>query len=105
MLNKIRSKMIMNLTFKHLKNKRKLNIIKYNNTMLNRLHISNEDFKIYEKIKEFNEKYKTNIEDIDIKELDLSKKNLGDKALEDLSKINFKELNSLNLRENYISSI
>ena len=36
-----------------------------------------EDFEIYITLKEFNNKYNINIEDIDIKELNLSNRNIG----------------------------
>jgi len=88
-----------------IKNKRKLNIIKYNKRIKAKLNINKEDFEIYITLKEFNNKYKTNIEDIDIRELNLYRKNIKNGGLKDLSKIKFKELNKLNLRYNKISDI
>ena len=88
-----------------MKNKRKLSIIKYNKEIMNKLEITKEDYKANLLLKEFNNKYKTNIEDIDIPELDLSKTNLGNQRLKALSKIIFKGLNILNLNDNEISDI
>ena len=75
MLKAIKSNLIMKTIFKNIHNKIKLKIIKYNKYMIRRLYIKTEDFKIYETIKEFNEKLKLYIVDIDIKELDLKYKN------------------------------
>ena len=41
---------------KKLEQKKKLNIIKYNKKILKKLQIIKEDFKVYEIIKELNEK-------------------------------------------------
>ena len=56
-------------------------------------------------LKEFNNKYHTNIKDTNINKLDLSRKNLGNEGLNDLCKIEFKELKELNLSYNNISDI
>ena len=56
-------------------------------------------------LKEFNEKFKCNIIDTEIGNLNLSKKLLGKEALELLCKINFKELKELNLSDNKLSDI
>jgi len=58
MLKNIRNTNILKLTFSHLRNKKQLNIIKYNNKLLSRLNITKEDFKSYIYLKEFNERYK-----------------------------------------------
>ena len=105
MLVKIRSKYIIKEIFNNMKNKRKLNIIKYNKKILGRLNINKEQFENYITLKEFNNKYYTNIEDIDLKELNLSNKNIDYEGLKDLVKIKFKELNKLNLSENEITDI
>ena len=70
-----------------------------------KLNINEEDFEIYKALKEFNNKYKTNIKDIDTKELNLSKRYIGDERLKDLVKIKFNELKVLNLSGNKISDI
>ena len=95
----------MKTIFKNLHNKIKLKIIKYNKYMIKRLDIKADDFKIYETLKEFNEKLKLNIIDIDIKELDLKYKNIGKEELELLKKVNLKELKVLNLSKNQIADI
>ena len=56
-------------------------------------------------LKEFNKKYKLNIRDTNITELDLEKCYIGEEGLKDLCKINFKELKELYLGNNDISNI
>ena len=55
-------------------------------------------------LKEFNTKYKLNI-DINITKLDLENKKIGNEGLKDLIKIDFKELKELYLNDNDISDI
>ena len=105
MLDKVKSKYIIKEIFENIKNKRKLNIIKYNKGIKIKLDIDNKDFKIYITLKEFNNKYNINIEDIDIKELDLNHKYIRNKGLKYLVKIKFKQLTQLNLSDNKISNI
>ena len=105
MLDKVKSKYILKEIFEMIKNKRKLNIIKYNKGIKVELNINKNDFEIYITLKEFNDKYNTNIEDIDIKKLNVSKRNIGNKGLKDLVKINFKKLERLYLGINKISDI
>ena len=56
-------------------------------------------------LKEFNKKYDLNIKDTKIDKLDLNGKEIGNEGLEYLSKINFRELKELNLKDNNISDI
>ena len=56
-------------------------------------------------LKKFNNKYNLNIKDYKIDKLDLRWKGLGDAGLEDLCKIEFKELKELILNNNNISDI
>ena len=105
MLEKVKSKYIMEKLFGNIKNKRKLNIIKYNKKILARLNINKEHFDNYIKLNEFNNKYNTNIEDINNKELNLENKRIGNEGLKSLFKIEFKELKELNLSYNEISDI
>ena len=91
----IKSKNIFKIIFNFVKNKRKLNIIKYNKNILDKLNITKEDFKIYKTLKKFNEETGLNIDDIDIKELEI--KSVYDTDLKLLKKIQFKDLNKLNL--------
>ena len=60
MLNKIRSKLILNIIFEKLKTRVKLKILKYNKQLLSRLNISQKDFEDFNILKEFNEKFKFN---------------------------------------------
>ena len=72
MLDNVKSKLILKKIFEKIKNKRKLNIIKYNKGILVKLNINKEDFEIYITLKEFNNKYNSIIEDIDTKDINLS---------------------------------
>ena len=105
MLDNVKSKYIINEIFETIKNKRKLNIIKYNKRIKFRLSINKEHFDNYIKLNEFNNKYNTNIEDINNKELNLENKRIGNEGLKSLFKIEFKELKELNLSYNEISDI
>ena len=57
-----------------MRNRIKLNIIKYNNSITKRLNIVKKEFEAYKSLKELNLKLNLNIKDIDIEELDLNKK-------------------------------
>ena len=92
MLDNVKSICIIEKIFKNLKNKRKLNIMKYNKKILFRLNINKEHFQKYIILKEFNQKFNTNIEDFDIKELDLKEKDIGNEELNFLMKMEFKGL-------------
>ena len=106
MLDEIKSKHILNIIFKNVKNKIKLKLLKYNNALLNRLEITKEDYKVYGSLKEFNKLFDINYSDIDIEEIDLNKKNIAlDKVIHYLNQINFKELKKLLLNSDYISDI
>ena len=105
MLDNVKSKYIIKQIFENIKNKRKLNIIKYNKRIKIKLDINMDDFEIYITLKKFNNKYNIFIEDIDIKELNLSYRNIGNEGLKDLIKINFNKLEVLNLIFNKISDI
>ena len=105
MLDNVESKYIVKEIFENINNKRKLNIIEYNKRIKIKLDIDNKDFEIYITLKEFNDKYKINIEDIDIKELILDGEYIGNEVLNELGKINFKELKILFLDNNNISNI
>ena len=63
MLDNVKSKYIIKEIFEKIKNKRKLNIIKYNKRIKNKLDITKENFKVYITLKEFNFKYAINIKD------------------------------------------
>ena len=102
MLDNVERNNILKEIFDKIKNKRKLNIIKYNKRIKVKLGITKENFEVYIILREFNNKYKTNIEDIDIKEINLSSRFIGNKELKDLVKIKFKKLEVLNLDENEI---
>ena len=105
MLNTIKSKYIFNRIFQNIKNRVKLNILKYNKYMLDKLSLTKEDFKIYVQLKEFNQIFDANIRDIDIEELDLSTKIDDTDKFKYLNKIDFKNLKRLILKDNAISDL
>ena len=92
MLENVKSMIIINIIFKNIKNKRKLKIIKYNKSLMNKLHITIDDFKVYEILKEFNNKYNLDIGDIDDNELCLNYKGLENEGLKYFNEIKFYEL-------------
>ncbi len=59
MLDNVKSKYIVKEIFVNIRNKRKLNIIKYNKRSKIKLYIDYKDFEIYITLKEFNNKYKS----------------------------------------------
>ena len=67
MLKEIKSKYILKSILLNLKRRLKPKIIKHNKDLLNKLNISIRLSKIDILLKELNQKYKVNIEDIDIK--------------------------------------
>ena len=105
MLDNMNSKNILKKIFEKIKNKRKINIIKYNKKIKAKLNINETDFEIYITLKEFNNKYNTNIEDIDINELNLNNRYIANEGLKNLIKIKFKKLQALHLCGNKISDI
>ena len=104
MLDNAKSIFIINKIFTNLRNKKKLNIIKYNKRLLNKLNITKEDFNMYLMLKIFNTKYKTKLEDIEIKEINLDGI-IKNEALKDLCEIKFKRVYKLSLCENAIWDI
>ena len=48
MLQKIRAEYLIEMIFNHLKNKKILNILKYNKIFLYKLNITIDDFKVYD---------------------------------------------------------
>ena len=92
MLNKIRSKKIMKIIFGNLKIRTKLNIIKYNKQIMNKLDISKIDFMDFNILKEFNQKFNLDIKDIDIKYFNINDTNFGNEILKNLKKLKFNEL-------------
>ena len=72
---------------------------------MSKFDITKEDFEIYITLKKFNNKYAININDIDIKKLNLSVRYIENEGLRDLIKIKFKKLEVLNLDQDKISDI
>ena len=98
MWENIKSKLILNKIFQNLKFKRKLNIIKHTNKLKQKLNLSKNDFDLYVKLKDFNEKYDTNIEDFNNNELNLRGKYIGDEGSIYLFDLGFKNLIKLDMK-------
>ena len=107
MAENIKSIFILKKIFNIITNKKKLKIIRYNKKIQTKLNIKIVDYKKYETLKEFNKKFGLNINDINIKELDLRNRKIGNEGLKFLKKFQFefKELEVLNLSYNKITDI
>ena len=106
MLDKIRSKKILNDIFENLKKKVKIKILKYNKRMLNKFNIKEKDFKDFELIKILKEKYRIKIiNDIEAKSIDISDHPYNRQVLLYLYRIQFTNLKELNLSLNGLSDI
>ena len=107
--NKKKKEFFLRLMFELLKNKIKLKITKYSKKLQQKLNITKKDFENYIKLKEFNEKFKIDIKDINSTIIDIANPycpyNLTNEGLEHLSSINFKEIKELDLGYNNISDI
>ena len=105
MLKKIRSKKIVNTIFEKLKKRKKLNLLRYNKNLLNKLNIKKKDYQDFLTLKELDQKFNLNIKDTDIKEFKVEDKFLGNEIFEYLNKINFEELKEINLSNNSLTEI
>ena len=104
MLNKIKSKHILNTIFENVKKKKKLDILKFNKKMQENLSINKKDFLEFIYVKILKEKYKLNLnDDVDTKELNLSGHPYIYIVLLFLKFIQFKKLKEINLSSNLIS--
>ena len=102
MLYKISCKYIFEKIFEFILNKKKLNIIKYNKVIMNKLKIKKRNFQIYDILKAFNSKYKLNIYDFSITELNINFNNFKNEEIKDLCAMPFNELRKLYLNNNNI---
>ena len=105
MLNKIKSKYILNIIIGQLKKRIELKLVKYNKILINKLNIKKEDFENFKLLKAMNQKFDLDIKDIENKELNLRFEYLGNEILEYLKIMEFKELKELDLSGNNISDI
>ena len=106
MLKNVKSIHILQEIFINIHKKIKLKIIKHNKELLSRLDIKKKDFNIYSELIEFNKKYKFNIKDIDIRELDLKGENvLNENALKIFDRIKFINITKLDLSNNLITTL
>ena len=88
-----------------MKNKRKLKIIKYNLLLKDKLDIKIKDFKNLFLLKNINKEFNLQIEDIDVKKIDLIHNKRIYDSLKNINKIEFKNLEELDLTSNKISDI
>ena len=105
MLEGIRSKYILSLIFQNLKQKTKLKILKNNKKLKKKLNIKLKDFEQYQKLKELNHKLNLNIEDTNIKKINLSRMCIGNKEFQYLGQVEFGNLEALNLNQNNLTNI
>jgi Leucine-rich repeat (LRR) protein len=103
MLDNVKSKYILEAIFECMRNKKKLNILRFNKRIKKRLNITKEDYDKFI-LEEFNFMYNLNI-DINIKEYEVKDKYITNKGLRYLNAVKFNNLNKLNLYWNYISDI
>ena len=105
MLNKIRSKFILNCVFGMIKKIKKLSLMKYNKKLQFISSVTKQDYEEYKLLKDFRLELDLDIYGVDIEKLDLRKKISQNDKLNWLIKINFKDLKELNLSNNKISDI
>ena len=105
MFKKIRSTYILKDIFAFLKKRKKLNLLKYNKNLRNKLDIKKKDYQEFLILNDFNIKFNLNIRNIELEELTLRNKNLGNDILILFKKIRFDELKVLDLGANMISDI
>ena len=105
MFNNVRSNNILKKIFQNIRKKAKLNILKYNKKILERLTITKEDFESCEELKKFNQKYKLDIKHFETEILALNHRNIDNEGLECMSKIKFNELRELYFYWSQISDI
>ena len=86
-MNNIKEKYPLITILGLLKKRVQFNLVKYNKILIEKLNIKKEDFENFKLLKEMNQKYKLNIIDIEIKELNLEARELGNEILDDLKLI------------------
>ena len=108
MLNDIKSKITLKKIFGNLLKIKVLKIIKYNKKIsdkLNKLNITIKNFSELYLIKRLNKNYNLNIENSDIEELIFADKKCISEILKDISKIEFKNLEHINLNKNEFNKL
>ena len=98
MLNNIKSILILKKIIENLQKQKELKIIKYNKKLSTKLNITIKDFE-EPLIKRLNKNYNLNIKNADIKELILTDRSSINKILECVCKIEFKNLDYLNINK------
>ena len=92
MLKKIRSKIILITLFDNIKKRKKLNLLRYNKNLRDKLNIKIKDYQDLQTLKDLNQKFNLNIEDTDIKEFNIDDKLLGNELFQYLNNITFNKL-------------
>ena len=105
MLNEIKSKYILKRVFAYLKYGLKLKILKHNKHLMNKLNINIKDFENFQLLKELNQKYNIDIQDIDVEELNLNLKGKINKAINIITQLKLEELKVLDLTQNELGNI
>ena len=106
MLNKIRSKKILNIVFENLKMKKKWKLLKYNEEMRNKLCIKKEYLFEFAIIKILKERFRLDLkDDIDTIKLNISGHPQLYRVVFILYNIKFTRLKELDLSSNSISDI
>lgn len=105
MIRKIKSFLILKTIFAGLKEKRKLNLIRYNKHFLYVFNVTKDDFECFKHLNIFNTKYNTDIQDRNISTLNIAKKYIGNEGLSIIEKIKFRRIDLLYLNSNLISKI
>ena len=101
----IKNKYILNRVFSYLKYGLKLKILKHNKHLMNKLNISIKDFENFQLIKELNQKYNIDIQDIDVEELNLNLKGKINEAINIITQLKLEELKVLDLTQNELGNI
>ena len=105
MLNEIKSKYILKRVFAYLKYGLKLKILKHNKNLMNKLNINIKDFQNFQLLKELNQKYNIDIQDIDVEELKLNIKGKINEVIKIITQLKLEELKSLDLAQNGLENI
>ena len=105
MLENIKSRIIINKIFEYLIKIIKLKLLKHNKSIKGKINIELKDYIYFKLLKDFNNKYDSNIDNTDIGELNLEYKTIRNSGLRYLAQISFNNLKQIIFSENEISNI
>ena len=103
-LKYIKSKFVLQLIFHNIKKMRQLKLVRYNKNLQDKLELDFIEFTSIKCLKEFGKKYNLMLT-LDDREINLKWKYGGNELLDYLSKINFNNIQILDISENKISDI